>query len=220
MALAPLSASFQSLPPLPTIKLGPSAADSRVGGLVQALGPCGSLQWPVLWGWESLLLLPQPHPPRYFQWEVWGFISLSWNPWLLGLSHSPVIPPSLSACKCGTACSTSRFAHSSPPATTLLRVVSTQLPISAPPTGLDECFFFIYLVVRLPYSLIFVSSGCFSFLNLLLSFFWLCEEAECIYHASILARSRYFRILTLILGFIYHKYSIAIFHICLHIYHY
>ena len=28
MALTPLSAGFQSLPPLPTIKLGPSGADS------------------------------------------------------------------------------------------------------------------------------------------------------------------------------------------------
>ena len=37
MAPAPLSAGFQSLPPLPTIKLGPSGADSRVGGLVHAL---------------------------------------------------------------------------------------------------------------------------------------------------------------------------------------
>ena len=33
---------------LPTIKLGPSGAGSRVGGLVHALGPCGSLQRPLL----------------------------------------------------------------------------------------------------------------------------------------------------------------------------
>ena len=44
MALAPLSASFQSLPPLPTIKLGPPDAASLVGGLVYVLRPCGSLQ--------------------------------------------------------------------------------------------------------------------------------------------------------------------------------
>ena len=44
MAPASLSAGFQPLPPLPTIKLGPSGADSRVGGLVHAVGPCGSLQ--------------------------------------------------------------------------------------------------------------------------------------------------------------------------------
>ena len=42
-----------------------------------------------------------------------------------------------------------------PPAATLLQVLSTWLPISSPPTGLEECFFFISLVVGLPYSLIF-----------------------------------------------------------------
>ena len=64
MALALLSASFQSLPPLPTIKLGPSGADSWVGGLVHTLGPCGSLQHTLLRGWEFLPLPPQP--PRVF----------------------------------------------------------------------------------------------------------------------------------------------------------
>ena len=44
MALAPLSAGFQSLPQLPTIKVGFSGADSWVGGFVYILGPCGSLQ--------------------------------------------------------------------------------------------------------------------------------------------------------------------------------
>ena len=44
-ALAQLSADFQSLPPLPTIKLGTSGADSRVDGLVYVLEPRGSLQW-------------------------------------------------------------------------------------------------------------------------------------------------------------------------------
>ena len=42
-----------------------------------------------------------------------------------------------------------------PSAAALLCVLSTQLPISAPPTSLDECFFFNSLVVGLPYSLIF-----------------------------------------------------------------
>ena len=37
--LAVLSAGFQSLPLLPTIKLGPSGADSCVGGFVYILGP-------------------------------------------------------------------------------------------------------------------------------------------------------------------------------------
>ena len=60
MAPASLSSGFQSLTPLPTIKLGPSGAGSGVGGLLHTLGPCGSLQRPLPWGWESLLLLPQP----------------------------------------------------------------------------------------------------------------------------------------------------------------
>ena len=64
MALAPLSAIFQSLPLLPTIKLGPSGAESRVGGFVYILGPCSSLQRTLLWDWEFLLLLPQP--PQVF----------------------------------------------------------------------------------------------------------------------------------------------------------
>ena len=42
-----------------------------------------------------------------------------------------------------------------PPAAALPQVLSAQLPISSPPTGLDECFFFNSLVVRLPYRLIF-----------------------------------------------------------------
>ena len=64
MAPASLSSGFQSFTLLPTIKLGPSSAGSRVGGPVHAPGPCGSLQSPLLRGWESLLLPPQP--PRVF----------------------------------------------------------------------------------------------------------------------------------------------------------
>ena len=48
MPLAQLSASFQSLPPLPTSKVGPSVADSYVGGFVYALGPSESLQQTLL----------------------------------------------------------------------------------------------------------------------------------------------------------------------------
>ena len=39
MAPTPLSTGPQSFTPLPTIKLGPSGAGSRAGGLVYALGP-------------------------------------------------------------------------------------------------------------------------------------------------------------------------------------
>ena len=44
MLLVPLSAVFQSLLRLPTIKLGLSGAGSWVGAFVYVLGPCGSLQ--------------------------------------------------------------------------------------------------------------------------------------------------------------------------------
>ena len=68
-----------------------------------------------------------------------------------------------------------------PPVAALLWILSTWLPVSASPTvGLDECFFFNSLVVRLPYSSIFWQFWLVLFLNLL-SFFWLCEEAQCIY---------------------------------------
>ena len=46
--LALLSADFQPLPLLPTIKWGLSVADFWVGGFVFSLGPCGSLQRTLL----------------------------------------------------------------------------------------------------------------------------------------------------------------------------
>ena len=61
--VAQLSPHFKSLALLPISKLGPSGADSQVGGLVYILGPCGSLQWPFLWGWEFFLPL---QPPQIF----------------------------------------------------------------------------------------------------------------------------------------------------------
>ena len=54
-----------------------------------------------------------------------------------------------------------------------------RLPVSVPPTGLDECFFFISLVVGLPYNSIFCPFWLF-YVFKLLSFFWLCEEAQCV----------------------------------------
>ena len=57
-----------------------------------------------------------------------------------------------------------------------------RLPVSTPPTGLDECFFFISLVVKLLHSLIFCQFWLFFvFKLLLLSFVWLCEESQCVY---------------------------------------
>ena len=111
------------------------------------------------------------NPHRCFQSEVWGFIS-PLEPWVVGLSHSPFVPPGLSARECGTP---------GPPAATLLRVLSAQLPISTPPAA------WVSVSSSAPWLSDFhtvqfsVSYGCFLFLNLLLSFFWLCKEVQCVY---------------------------------------
>ena len=78
------------------------------------------------------------------------------------------------------------------PATTL-PTLSVTLPcvFSTPPTSLDECFFFNSLFVGLPVWLS-GSSGCFLFLNLLLSFFWFCEEAKHIYIHLLLGQKSLF----------------------------
>ena len=153
MALTPFSASVQSLSPLPTIKLGPSGADSKVVGFVYILRPCGSPQWTLLWSWEFLPLLPQSS--QVF--SVRGFEALFPLAGTLGCLvylapqlflqvylHTNVgLPRPQSTVSPG------------PPAAALSRVLSAQLPLSAPPTSLDECFFFNSLVVGLPCSLIF-----------------------------------------------------------------
>ena len=74
------------------------------------------------------------------------------------------------------------------PAAALLHVFSALVPISAPSTSLNECYFFNSLVVGLPYSSIFWQFGYFYFLSLLLFFFWLCKEAKCIYPCLHLGR--------------------------------
>ena len=63
------------------------------------------------------------------------------------------------------------------------------LPVSTPPTGLDECFFFISLVVRLPYSSIFCQFWLFSFLNCCCPSFGCARRHSVSAYASILAGS-------------------------------
>ena len=162
MQLSGLSASFQSLPPLPTNNLGPSGADSRVGGFVYVLGPCGSLQWTLLWGWDFL------QPPQSSQvFKDRGFEALFPHAGAMGCVvcltpqlllpvylHTNMGPPTLPATiSPGLGATTlptlvlqvPPCCKSSPP----------WLPVFTPPTGLDDCFFFNSLVVRLPCSLIF-----------------------------------------------------------------
>ena len=86
MAPAPLSTGLQSPTPPPTIKLGPSGAGSQVGGPLHAPGPCGSLQRPLPWGWESLLLPPQP--PGAFPIRGLRLHLPALDPWVCGLPRS------------------------------------------------------------------------------------------------------------------------------------
>ena len=120
------------------------------------------------------------NPHRFYHQRFWGFISLCWIPGLRGLSRFPV-PAPLSARKCGTVRSASRCL--TPLALQLLPCCASSppwLPVSTPPTSLNECFFFNSLVVWHPYRSVFWQFWLFLFLNLLLSF-WLCEEAQRIY---------------------------------------
>ena len=91
MVPAPLSTGFQSFSPLPTIKLGPSGAGSRVGGLVHTLGPCGSLQRPLLRGWESLFLTPQP--PWAFSIRGLRLYFPALEPWVTRSALLPAVCP-------------------------------------------------------------------------------------------------------------------------------
>ena len=176
MALVLLSASFPSLPPLPASKLGAPGTDSQVGGFVYTLGPCGSLEQTLLWGWEFLLLPPQPpqvfsirglrlYFPELEPWVAWSVSLPSCSSRFIGMRmrDRPLyqLPP--------------RWVHQPLPC---CESSLPWLPISTPPTGLYECFFFISLVVRLPYSSIFCQFWLL-FVFKLLSF-WLWEEAQCV----------------------------------------
>ena len=118
-------------------------------GFVYILGPCGSLQQTFLWSWEFLLLLPQP--PQAF--SVKGFEPLFPRAGALGcvvcLAPQLFLPvyPNVNV------------EPPSPPAATgpppLLTYSPPWLPVSAPPTCLENCFSFKSLVVGLPHSSIF-----------------------------------------------------------------
>ena len=107
------------------------------------------------------------------------------------LSPGPRVAASQASCS---------FAHPVPQSATSLglpapdpqQVLSTRLPVSVTPTSLDECFFFISLVVGLPYSSFFCQFWLSFVFKLLLSFFWLCKEAQCVYLCLHLGRKSCF----------------------------
>ena len=76
-----------------------------------------------------------------------------------------------------------------PPATALLQVLSTRLPISTCPTGLNECLFFISWLLDFHTVRFSVSSGCFLFLNCCCPFFGCARRHSVSTYASILAGS-------------------------------
>ena len=98
---------------------------------------------------------------------------------MCSLSRSPVVPPGLSACECGTAQSAIHCLAASP---------LCWLPISAPPTGLGECFL-ISLVVGLPYSSIFCQFWLFFVFKFVVALFLVVRGGTVSAYTSILAGS-------------------------------
>ena len=108
-----------------------------------------------------------------------------------GLSHSPVVPPSLSAHKCGASQSTTHCLTRSASHCLACQLLpcSTWLPISAPPTSLDECFFFNSLVVALPYNSIFWQFWLFFVFKFVVALFLVVRGGTVSAYTSILAGS-------------------------------
>ena len=204
MVLAPLSAGPQSLRLLPTIKLGPSGAVSWVGELVHTLGPCGSLQWSLLWGWEFLL---PPPPPRMFSISGLRLHFPELEPWvvqpaLLPDCSSQCVHARMWGCRvcqpppCGVhqlqpglPCSTIRhltgFASPRLAASPLLPGCSS-LPL--PPVWMNVSSLSPWLS---DFHIVWfsVSSGCFLFLNCCCPSFGCARRHSVSTYSSILARS-------------------------------
>ena len=169
--------TFSHFPRYPEANWALLVADSHVGGFVSVLGPCGSLQWTLLWGWQ--FLLPQ-QPPQIF--SVRGFevlflctgtlccvACLAPLLFLLVYPHTNVgLPATISPTWSSSCCLASCPFHSGCPFPPLLPVWMNVSSLT--PWLLD--FHTVHFSG---------SSGCFLFLNLLLSFFWLYEKAKCIY---------------------------------------
>ena len=147
--LAQLSAGFQSLPLLPTIKSGPSGADSQVGGIVYVLGPCRSLQQ-VSCEDEGFFHCYNLH-------RVWGafFSHPGTVSCVVYLAPQLFLPVYLLA---NVGLPGPPAAAASPTRSTSHHLSRCPLLLTAcvhPRTSLNQSFFFNSLAVGLPYSLIF-----------------------------------------------------------------
>ena len=96
-------------------------------------------------------------PTGFYSQRFWGFRFPRWNPGLLNLSNSPIVPPGLSTCKCAITRSASHHLATLPlcpscPSATLL-------PVWMNVSSLIPWLLNFYTVVFSG------SSGCFLFLN-------------------------------------------------------
>ena len=176
LPLVQLSADFQSLPAPPTNKLGTSGADSWVNGLMYILRPLGlSNKLSCEAGSFSCHL----NPHRCFQrFEVLFpqagalgcVVCLALQLFLPVYPHTNVDLPVLQPLPCP---------KSSPPGCPSPPLLLVWMNVFSLTPWLSE-----FHTARFS-----GSSGCFLFLNLLLSFFWLWKAAQYVYLASILAGS-------------------------------
>ena len=138
MTFAQLSSCFQSLLLLPTSELYLSSANSWVSELVYILGPYGPLQeWTLVRPGVSPVATPIDF---YSQW-FWSFSFPRWIPGLRSLfpTCSPLVPPGLSTCKCGT---------SGLPATALLHFLSAPVAHLCPSCWSGWMFLLYFLGCR------------------------------------------------------------------------
>ena len=200
---APLSARFQSLPSPPTIKLGASSADSWVGGWACA---CSRPLW-VSPTNSSVSLGVSPTaastPTGVFNQRFEALFPDTGTLGCVVCFAPPAVPPGLSTHDCGTAGSGSHYHVGSdsyslacpiPQTSTLLGPPAAALPwvFSAPAARLRPSYgsrwlFLLYVLgCRTSYSLIFCQF--WSFFVFKLSFFWLCEDIQCVYLCLHLSR--------------------------------
>ena len=111
-------------------------------------------------------------PTDFYSQRFWSFLFPCWDPGLYSLSCSLVLPPSLSACKCGTTWSVSCHLAMHPlcPSCPSPPLLPVWVNVSSLSPWLSD-----FHTVQFS-----GSSGYFLLLNLL-SFFWLCREAKCNY---------------------------------------
>ena len=156
MPLAQLSTSCQSLCLLPTSKLGPSGAYSRVNSPVR------------------LGVSPAAIPPhKFFQSQVLRLYFPALEPWV---AQSISLPSCSSQFICTQMwdCPVLQLPpcrESSLPGCQSPSLLPIWMNVSSLTPLLSD-----FHTVQFS-----ISFGCFLFLNLLLSFFWLCKEAQCVY---------------------------------------